>query len=163
MRPAIAAMPGPLVFIFLANGLRGKATIRVKSPHYLAAALLSASPQPPDVGSAPLALRVRARGLNRSRGRSLRQAARLPSSAPGRPVLKMRGYQPQSRQEHPHDRRGYQPIAPAHDRRHDDPQSKYPPAKPGALVLEPLKAACPCRTRQSVPSTLWNAPHLMTC
>jgi hypothetical protein len=41
--------------------------------------------------------------------------------------------------------------------------SKYPPAKPGALVLEPLKAACPCRTRQSVPSTLWNAPHLMTC
>src|SRR6202022_165541 len=42
-------------------------------------------------------------------------------------------------------------------------QSKYPPAKPGALVLEPLKAACPCRTRQSVPSTLWNAPHLMTC
>jgi hypothetical protein len=41
--------------------------------------------------------------------------------------------------------------------------SKYPPAKPGALVLEPLRAACPCRTRQSVPSTLWNAPHLMTC
>jgi hypothetical protein len=41
--------------------------------------------------------------------------------------------------------------------------SKYPPAKPGALVLEPLKAAWPCRTRQSVPSTLWNAPHLMTC
>jgi hypothetical protein len=29
MRPAIAAMPGPLVFIFLAKGLRGKATIRV--------------------------------------------------------------------------------------------------------------------------------------
>ena len=23
--------------------------------------------------------------------------------------------------------------------------SKYPPAEPGALVLEPLKAACPCR------------------
>src|ERR1700730_7431942 len=39
--------------------------------------------------------------------------------------------------------------------------SKYPPAKPGALVLEPLKAACPCRTRQSVPSTLWNATHPM--
>src|ERR1700730_14778143 len=24
-------------------------------------------------------------------------------------------------------------------------KSKYPPAEPGALVLEPLKAACPCR------------------
>jgi hypothetical protein len=24
------------------------------------------------------------------------------------------------------------------------PLSKYPPAEPGALVLEPLKAACPC-------------------
>jgi hypothetical protein len=24
--------------------------------------------------------------------------------------------------------------------------SKYPPAEPGALGLEPLKAACPCRT-----------------
>jgi hypothetical protein len=23
--------------------------------------------------------------------------------------------------------------------------SKYPPAEPGALVLEPLEAACPCR------------------
>ena len=44
----------------------------------------------------------------------------------------------------------------AHRRRRP---SKYPPAKPGALVLEPLKAACPCRTRQSVPSTLWNAPR----
>jgi hypothetical protein len=27
--------------------------------------------------------------------------------------------------------------------------SKYPPAKPGALVLEPLKAAYPCRTSQA--------------
>jgi hypothetical protein len=27
--------------------------------------------------------------------------------------------------------------------------SKYPPAKPGALVLEPLKAAYPCRTTQA--------------
>jgi hypothetical protein len=35
--------------------------------------------------------------------------------------------------------------------------SKYPPAKPGALVLEPLKAACPGRTTASVPATLWNA------
>src|SRR5271166_4146637 len=26
--------------------------------------------------------------------------------------------------------------------------SKYPPAEPGALVLEPLKAACPCRSSQ---------------
>src|SRR3984893_6134690 len=25
-------------------------------------------------------------------------------------------------------------------------RSKYPPAEPGALVLEPLKAACPCRS-----------------
>src|ERR1700730_18392114 len=31
--------------------------------------------------------------------------------------------------------------------------SKYPPAEPGALVLEPLKAACPCRSGQaSLPS-----------
>jgi hypothetical protein len=28
-------------------------------------------------------------------------------------------------------------------------KSKYPPAKPGALVLEPLKAAYPCRTTQA--------------
>jgi hypothetical protein len=27
--------------------------------------------------------------------------------------------------------------------------SKYPPAEPGALVLEPLKAACPCRSSQA--------------
>jgi hypothetical protein len=26
--------------------------------------------------------------------------------------------------------------------------SKYPPAEPGALLLEPLKAACPCRSSQ---------------
>ena len=31
-------------------------------------------------------------------------------------------HQPHSRQEHPHDRRGNEPIAPAHDRRHDDPE-----------------------------------------
>jgi hypothetical protein len=30
--------------------------------------------------------------------------------------------QPHSKQEHLHDRQGYQPIAPAHERRHDDPQ-----------------------------------------
>ena len=34
----------------------------------------------------------------------------------------MRGSQPHSRQEHPHDRRGHEPVAAAHDRRHDDPQ-----------------------------------------
>jgi integrase len=34
----------------------------------------------------------------------------------------MRGLQPSLKQEHPHDRRGNEPIAPAHDRRHDDPQ-----------------------------------------
>src|SRR6266852_335693 len=44
-------------------------------------------------------------------------------SAQGRPVLKMRGYEPHSRQEHPHDRRGNEPVAPAHDRRHDDPKT----------------------------------------
>jgi len=35
--------------------------------------------------------------------------------------LKMRGcQQPHSRQEHPHDRRGNEPVAPAHDRRQAD-------------------------------------------
>jgi hypothetical protein len=29
-----------------------------------------------------------------------------------------------SRQEHSHDRQGYQPVAPAHDRGHDDPQAR---------------------------------------
>ena len=32
---------------------------------------------------------------------------------------------------------------------HELCRSKYPPAKPGALVLEPLKAAYPCRTSQA--------------
>src|SRR5258707_5402018 len=40
----------------------------------------------------------------------------------GASCLKMRGCQPHIRQEHPHDRRGKEPVAPAHDRRHDDPQ-----------------------------------------
>src|SRR5437588_721141 len=30
--------------------------------------------------------------------------------------------------------------------------SKYPPAEPGALVLEPLKAAYPCRSGQEIQS-----------
>ena len=34
----------------------------------------------------------------------------------------MRGSQPSSKQKHPHDRRGSEPIAPTHDRRHVDPQ-----------------------------------------
>jgi len=34
----------------------------------------------------------------------------------------MRSLQPHSRQEHPHDRRGHEPVAPTHDRRHDDPE-----------------------------------------
>ena len=62
-------------------------------------------------------------------------------------------------------------------------QSKYPPAEPGALGLEPLKAACPCcPARLSSPTlrnaspvcaeatrvgpiaaALYNAPHLRVC
>ena len=39
--------------------------------------------------------------------------------------LEIEGFQqPRSRQEHLHDRQGYEPIAPAHDRRHDDPQAR---------------------------------------
>src|SRR3984893_4425318 len=53
----------------------------------------------------------------------------------------MRGYQPHSRQEHPHDRRGYQPIAPAHDRGHDDPQfNAEDPARLHPHVQENLAA-----------------------
>jgi hypothetical protein len=38
--------------------------------------------------------------------------------------------------------------------------SKYLPAKPGALVLEPLKAAYPCRTSQaSLPLCECSTPH----
>src|SRR5262249_13751699 len=37
--------------------------------------------------------------------------------------LEIEGFnQPHSRQEHPHDRAGHQPVASAHDRRHVDPQ-----------------------------------------
>ena len=40
--------------------------------------------------------------------------------------------------------------------------SKYPPAEPGALVLEPLEAAYPCRTSQaSLP--LLESPRLVNC
>ena len=62
-------------------------------------------------------------------------------------------------------------------------RSKYPPAEPGALGLEPLKAACPCcPARLSSPTlrnasplcaeatrvgpiaaALYNAPHLRVC
>src|SRR5260221_11498181 len=47
------------------------------------------------------------------------QPARQHDSGTGRPVLKMRSLQPHLRQEHPHDRRGDEPVAPEHDRRHD--------------------------------------------
>ena len=37
------------------------------------------------------------------------------------------------------------------------PSSKYPPAEPGALGLEPLKAACPRFPTQLSSPTLWKA------
>jgi transposase InsO family protein len=40
----------------------------------------------------------------------------------GASCLKMRSCNPPSRQEPPHDRPGHEPVTPAHDRRHDDPQ-----------------------------------------
>src|SRR6478735_4969321 len=56
-------------------------------------------------------------GLNRSRGRALRQPARTRVWRDGASCLEMRGcQQPQPIQEHPHDRRGNEPVAPAHVR-----------------------------------------------
>src|SRR4051812_39243931 len=51
-----------------------------------------------------------------------------------------------SRQEHPDDRDGHQPAAPAHDRRHDGPQFRgedaerlHPPRSPDTATAEELR------------------------
>jgi hypothetical protein len=69
----------------------------------------------------PTARLLCANGLNRSRGRALRQVVRS-GEIQGGSCLKMRSCNPHSRQEPPHDRPGHEPVTPAHDRRHDDPQ-----------------------------------------
>src|SRR5215470_7673326 len=70
---------------------------------------------------------VRVRGLNRSRGRALRRGAKpAPKKGlrDGGLLSEDEGLLTTSHQTGaPHDRHGYQPIAPAHDRRHDDPQA----------------------------------------
>jgi hypothetical protein len=62
-----------------------------------------------------------ATGLNRSRGKALQQVAGW-GEIRGASCLKMRSCNPPSRQEPPHDRPGNEPVTPAHDRRHDDPE-----------------------------------------
>src|SRR6266849_5550338 len=63
-----------------------------------------------------------AKGLNRSRCRAPPPIARCGERLRGASCLKMRSCNPHSRQEPPHDRPGNEPVTPAHDRRHDDPE-----------------------------------------
>src|SRR5713101_6507094 len=77
-----------------------------------------------------------AKGLNRSRGRSLWQAAEFQTVAHGGGLLKMRDYGPHSTQKHPHDRRRNVLVASADDGGHDDQKLR----RSEGLQARPTKA-----------------------